>query len=339
MKLLTPQDYFPELDSSRRIKNEYRTGDFDENSSKRVFERTMAVSGESTIHSTYNSWESDTFDEKRERAERAGKEALEKYRKQLWKKVMGATVKSALSHGIHCFPDTSYIAGRFTSLGDVVLSLSDFSTVCPAEGYDDLSRKLEDLQKEESGLKSHRISFFLCVLVFLSVFIPMLCLFPGCEQLRISIPEDKLALAEIIYFLVVAVIMFFSVHIFSIPLALAFTVQIGLLTNAEHEFDITYVILCSFIALVAFVVVCIVGRMGAHGKKDLKTKATAFVQTVDSCALEAHQYFVFINAWSVDALGRFNRECLEHEEKLFEMVEIANQYRAKFRIADFDAAA
>ena len=55
----------------------YRTGDFDENSSKRVFERTMAVSGESTIHSTYNYWESDTLDERMERAERAGKEAFE----------------------------------------------------------------------------------------------------------------------------------------------------------------------------------------------------------------------------------------------------------------------
>lgn len=331
MKLLTPQDYFPELDSSRRIKDEYRTGDFDENSSKRVFERTMAVSGESTIHSTYNYWESDTLDEKMERAERAGKEAFEKYKKQLWREVMGATVKSALSHGIHCFPDTSYIAGRFTGLGDVVLSLSDFSTVCSAEGYDDLSRKLENMRKEESGRKSHRISFFLCVLVFLSVFIPMLCLFPGCEHLRISIPEERLASVEIIYFLVVAAILFFSVSLFSIPLALAFALQIGLLTNAEHVFDISYLILCSLIALAAFVVVCISGYM-AYGKKDLKTKVTAFVQAVDACALEAHQYFVFINAWSLEALGRFNHECLAHEEKLFEMVEIANRYRAKFKI-------
>ena len=335
MKLGTPQDYFPELDAARRIKLEHRTDGQDVRSARWAFERAMYSAASDSefmrLHYQYNSWSNDTYEEKKERADLSGKSALKEMQKKNWRHAAGAALKSALENGIHCFPDTSYTVGKYREFGDLTLSLKEHGAECSAEGYQNLKDKYKELREVESGMKEHRFPFFFCILVFLTVLIPMLCLFPGCEHLRISIPEDKRSMVQIIYFLVVAVVMFFSVHIASVPLALIFTVQIGILTNPEKEFDITYLILCSIILAIAVVMLCFSGSL-AFGTKTLKQKATAFIRAVDGCALEAHQYFVFINAWCASEFKWPIAEFQALEQEIVTMVKAADYYRMKFRI-------
>ncbi len=334
-KLLTYQEYYPELDKDWKIKEEFQTcGRFDNSSNDVMYNaiaEALASYKFSRVEAEYLTYSDDEREEAEKRRSNALKTAVKKYRTDLWKFLVEKVYRASVENGIHAFPKENIYIGKLSESGDVYADLRDQSCDHMTESYENVINADEAFEKEKAGLNSGKKLFLLHLLLFVTLIAPLIGFVPGFEQLRLVIPEDTATVVGIVYGALVAILMFCT----SIPgyliIGLASAVHLGLYTNPETVMSMDYIIMAPIVPIIAFIIMMVVSR-NAFGKKKLKSNAIRLVRAVEADALDAHRYLTFMLAWYFNSYGYFNAELKERAENIGRIVDKANMLRKKYRI-------
>ena len=335
IKLLTPQEYYPELGKDWKIKEEYITaGIYDDSVNWAMQQALDEVPGREEfkyISGEYSYYSDDDEATKQKRRDDSAKNIVKEYTRKAWKFVVDRMYESSIRKGLHAFPEKPALFANFDEFGEIYVDIRKQACDYMIEGYDAIIEADKEVNTEKIGKKTAKIWLLVYSVLLAGLIAPLIGCVPGYEHLRIVIPENVQVAVLIVYALIMAIVLFCASMPGSIIGGLAAAVHLGVFTKPDVVMDTGHIIMASIVLVPAFVLLIFM-MSSAFGRKKLMKNIRKLAAVADENAVNVYRYLIFLQVWHVNGSGFFSNELKERIDNIGRIVNDVNTYRRKYKI-------